>query len=142
MKVVILGTVTSKKQTLLSDMSWFNFYIVPNIDVIATKLALSGKRQSFWDNISVFQGTSSPYIGVGVFPYSTKVILIISKKALPTVFMNKAHNSKSKSHGLVFVITPVSKENGTYYWRKQCSYNVYYCLYFHSWMIFISSASN
>ena len=71
----------------------------------------------------------------GVFPYSTKVILIISKRALPTVFMNKAQNSKSKSHGLVFIITPVSKENGTYYWSKQCSYNVYYCLYFHLLMI-------
>ena len=60
---------------------------------------------------------------------------LIIKIALNTIIISKAHNSKSKSHGLVFVISPVSKENGTYYWRKQCSCYIYYCLYFHFLMI-------
>lgn len=48
--------------------------------------------------------------------------LINCPKSLEYHIISKAHNSKSKSHRLVFVITPVSKENGTFYWRKQCSY--------------------
>ena len=61
--------------------------------------------------------------------------LINYQNSLEYHIVSKAQNSKSKSHGLVFVITPVSKENGTYYWRKQCSCYIYYCLYFHFLMI-------
>ena len=57
--------------------------------------------------------------------------LINYQNSLEYHIVSKAQNSKSKSHGLVFVISPVSKENGTYYWRKQCSCYIYYCLYFH-----------